>query len=321
MKTNLKLLAVLLLLSILSVQLSTLHAQSTVFSYQGRVLDNGTNFNGNGQFKFALVTSTNNARQATATANLSGSFVTSYNVTDGGNGYSIAPAVAVSGGGGSGATATASVSGGAVTGISANNAGSGYTSTPAVTVATPPNTLSYTTYWSNDGTSVAGSEPSAAVNLTVANGLFTVVLGDTTLANMTAISGSTFAQPNLQLRIWFNDGANGFAALKPVQNLTPAPYAAFANSASNLLGTLAASQLNGTLALGQLPAGLLTNNQSGVNLTGSFTGDGAGLSALNASNVVTTPSDNGTFKTIIVNPPNGESVLSIVEAVTPPTGL
>jgi hypothetical protein len=65
-------------------------AQSTLFTYQGRVLDNGTNFNGAGQFKFTLVTSTNTTREATATANLSGSFVTSYTVTDGGNGYSIA---------------------------------------------------------------------------------------------------------------------------------------------------------------------------------------------------------------------------------------
>src|SRR5207248_10823141 len=128
MKTKLNFLAVLLLLSTLHLQLSTLHAQSTVFTYQGRVLDNGTNFNGAGLFKFALVTSTNPGRQATATANVNGGFVTSYNVTgDGGSGYSTAPAVTISGGGGAGATATASVSGGAVTGIAANNPGSGYT--------------------------------------------------------------------------------------------------------------------------------------------------------------------------------------------------
>jgi hypothetical protein len=35
-----------------------LHAQNTVFTYQGRVTDNGTNFTGAGQFEFALVTST-----------------------------------------------------------------------------------------------------------------------------------------------------------------------------------------------------------------------------------------------------------------------
>jgi hypothetical protein len=41
-------------------------AQSTVFTYQGRMTDNGTNFNGTGQFKLALVTSTNFNHQATA---------------------------------------------------------------------------------------------------------------------------------------------------------------------------------------------------------------------------------------------------------------
>src|SRR6266850_1000440 len=185
--TNAGSLAAALLLSTLNCQLSTLYAQSTMFIYQGRVLDNGTNFTGVGLFKFALVTSTNTSRQATATANVNGGFVTSYNVIDGGSGYSTAPAVTISGGGGSGATATASVSGGAVTGIAANNPGSGYTSTPTVAIAAPPNSLFYTTYWSNDGTSVAGSEPSAVVSLSVANGLFMVVLGDTTLGNMTAI--------------------------------------------------------------------------------------------------------------------------------------
>ena len=248
-----------------------------MFTYQGRVLDNGTNFTGMGQFKFALVTSTNTSRQATATAFVNSGFVTGYNVTDGGSGYPSPPAVTVSGGGGSGATATASASGGAVTGIAANNPGSGYTSTPLVTIAAPPSTLSYTTYWSNDGTSVAGSEPSAAVSLSVANGLFTVVLGDTTLANMMTISASLFTQPNLQVRIWFNDGVSGFAALNPVQNLTPTPYAIFAGSASNLSGTLGPAQLSGNYS------GAVTLNNTANNLTGTFTGNGGGLTNVNAA--------------------------------------
>src|SRR2546426_10482724 len=101
MKTNLNLLALLLVLSTLDSQLSTLYAQSTAFTYQGRVTDSGTNFTGTGQFKFALVTSTNTSRQATATASVNSGFVTGYNVTDGGSGYSTAPAVTGSGGGGS----------------------------------------------------------------------------------------------------------------------------------------------------------------------------------------------------------------------------
>src|ERR1041385_7202824 len=90
-------------LSCLTLQLSALRAQNVAFTYQGRVTDSGTNFNGNGQFKFALVTSTNSSHQATATANPpSGGFITIVNVTFGGNGYVTPPAVSFFGGGGSG---------------------------------------------------------------------------------------------------------------------------------------------------------------------------------------------------------------------------
>jgi len=213
-------------------------AQNTVLTYQGRVTANGANFTGTGRFKFALVTSANASQQATATANLTVNFVTSITVVNGGSGYTSAPTVTITGGGGSGATATASVSGGAVTGITVNNAGLGYTSPPSVTIAPPPPSLSYTTFWSNDGTSTDGSEPAAAVSVTVANGLFTAVLGDTAQANMTAIPVALFTQAGLQLRIWFSDGVNGSAALSPAQNLTPAPYAIFANTATTLNGGL-----------------------------------------------------------------------------------
>ena len=270
-------------------QRSTALAQGTAFTYQGRVLDNGTNFNGPGEFKFAIVTSTNISSQATATANPpSGGFITIINVTFGGNGYTTAPTVTITGGGGSGATATATVSGGAVTGITVNNPGSGYTSTPTVTIAAPPPDIAYTTYWSNDGTSVNGSQPTAAVSVGVNNGLFTVVLGDTTSANMTAISASLFTQPNLQLRIWFSDGVNGFAVLSPVQNLTPAPYAIQAlnaNSASNLLGTLPVAQLSGTVGNSQLANSSITVN-AGTGLSGGGTLSLGGSTTLNNAGVV-----------------------------------
>src|ERR671926_470107 len=48
------------------------------------------------------------------------------------------------------------------------------------------NTNGSTTFWSNDGTSAAGGEPTAAVSLTVSNGLYSVLLGNTALTNMTA---------------------------------------------------------------------------------------------------------------------------------------
>jgi trimeric autotransporter adhesin len=231
-------------LSILNFQPATAFAQGTAFTYQGRVTDNGTNFTGLGQFKFALVTSTNANHTATATANApSGGFITGYSTTFGGNGYLTAPAVTVFGGGGSGAAAHANLSAGAVASLAVDNPGNGaYTNAPTVLIAPPPAAISYTTYWSNDGTSANGSEPSAAVSVGVSNGLFTVVLGDATLPNMAAISASLFSRPGLQLRIWFNDGVNGFAALDPAQNLTPTPYATFANAASNLFNGLTIQQ-------------------------------------------------------------------------------
>ena len=299
MKNQIKhLLIALTLLSALNSQLSTAFAQGTAFTYQGRVLDNGTSFTGTGQFQFALVTSTNTSSTATVTANPpSGGFITIINVTFGGKGYTTAPTVTIFGGGGSGATATATVNGGAVTSITVNNPGSGYTSSPTVTIAPPPANITYTTYWSNDGTSVNGSEPAAAVVVGVSNGLFTVVLGDTTLANMQAIPAAVFTtQPDLQLRIWFSDGVNGFAALSPVQNLTPAPYAVKANSASNLLGSLPAGQLSGTIAATLLPGIVLTNGAANVTLTGTFSGNGAGVTNISVSSV----GPAGTFSLILI---------------------
>jgi hypothetical protein len=107
-----------------------------------------------------------------------------------------------------------------------------------VTIAPPPDNLTYITYWSNDGTSVAGSEPTAAISVNVANGLFTIALGDTNMPGMAAVDASVFCQPNLQLRIWFDDGVHGSAALNPVQNLTATPYASVATAALGLAGVL-----------------------------------------------------------------------------------
>ncbi|HEY1719134.1 MAG TPA: tail fiber domain-containing protein [Verrucomicrobiae bacterium] len=315
MKTRIQnLFVVLVVFAGINSQLSTARAQGTAFTYQGRVTDNGTNFTGAGQFEFALVTSTNTSSTATATANApSGGFITGYTVTYGGGGYVTPPNVTVSGGGGSGATATANISGGMVTSLTVGSTGNGnYGSAPTVTIDPPPINISYTTYWSNDGTSVNGNEPSAAVSVAVTNGLFTAALGDTTLANMTAIPAALFsAQSSLQLQIWFNDGVNGFAALSPVQNLTATPYAAnavFANTASNVSGTISASQLN---------SGVVSVPMAFVNSDSSFVGDGSGLKNLNpanfASGVVTVPmafaSENDSFSGAFTG--NGANLTSL----------
>ena len=73
---------------------------------------------------------------ATASAVITSGFVTSANVTSGGDGYTSAPTVTINGDG-SGATATATVSGGAITSIAVDSPGSGYTNA-TVSIAEPP---------------------------------------------------------------------------------------------------------------------------------------------------------------------------------------
>ena len=70
-------------------------------------------------------------------------------------------------------------------------------------------------YWSNDGSSSAGAQPTAAVTVPVVNGNYSLHLGDSTLTNtdltnMDALQASVFDNDPIYLRIWFSDGTNGF---------------------------------------------------------------------------------------------------------------
>src|SRR5262245_935310 len=131
-------------MSILAVAVAAQAQVPQLINYQGRVIADGTNFSGTGQFKFALVSSTG-----------------------------------------------------------------------------------LQTFWSNNGTSVGGSEPRAAVSLSVANGLYSVLLGDATIPNMTAITGSMFTNGDVRLRVWFNGGA-GSQLLAPDQRIAAVGYAMMA---------------------------------------------------------------------------------------------
>jgi hypothetical protein len=91
-----------------------------------------------------------------------------------------------------------------------------------------------TSYWSNDGSSVAGSEPANAVELTVVSGLFNVLLGDTSLPNMTqALSAGAFSGPERYLRAWFSSDDVTFQLLTPDRRIAAAPYALQAEEAAN----------------------------------------------------------------------------------------
>jgi hypothetical protein len=106
-----------------------------------------------------------------------------------------------------------------------------------------------TTYWSNDGTSVDGSEPQASVSVTVNGGLYAVLLGNTAQQGMGVIDPAVFAQhSDAKLRVWFSDGVNGFQQLSPDRPFASVPYAFSAGTAQS--ATIADGSINKSM-LGQ----------------------------------------------------------------------
>ncbi|EEF57016.1 hypothetical protein Cflav_PD0045, partial [Pedosphaera parvula Ellin514] len=149
--------------------------------------------------------------------------------------------------------------------------------------------LAFTLY--NNPSSSVGAVTSTITNAAtaVSNGLFTVTLD---------FGSGIFTGAKLWLDVGVRtNGPGAFTGLVPRQPITPAPYAIFANTTSNLTGTLPASQLAGTVPLAQLPGSVVTNNATGLSLTGSFTGNGSGL-----SNVITSLSPSTTISNTATNP-------------------
>jgi hypothetical protein len=190
-----------------------------IINYQGRVVVNGTNFTGTGQFKFAFVDEgTNTSSQATATGNVTEGVILSYSIGSGGSGYISPPGVTITDSTGSGATATAQISpAGVVTNIVRGGLGDGnYSTSPTVIIAPPPPNLAYETYWSSGG---------AAISLTVYKGLYSVLLGDTTVTGMAPLSSTVFTNSDVRLRVWFDDGSTGLQQLAPDQRVGASGYA------------------------------------------------------------------------------------------------
>jgi hypothetical protein len=151
-----------------------------------------------------------------------------------------------------------------------------------------------------NGNLVAGPLTNSATGVT--NGLFAVTLD---------FGGGVFTGPArwLELDVRTN-GTASFTPLLPFQPLLPMPYSIMANTASNLLSPLPAAQLTGTVPLAQLPPVILTNNASAVVLTGTFSGNGAGLTSINGGAI-----QNGTIGSAQLAPgtgvvPSGAIVLS-----------
>jgi alpha-tubulin suppressor-like RCC1 family protein len=127
-------------------------------------------------------------------------------------------------------------------------------------------------YWSNDGTSVAGGQPAAVVTLAVNKGLYAVLLGNPGLPNMTVIPPSALEHEDIRLRVWFNDGSRGFQQITPDQRFAAVPYAIHAREAltAETFGGLLAGDVTGA----QSTTAIADATVTGKRLTGFASGTG-----------------------------------------------
>lgn len=131
-------------------------------------------------------------------------------------------------------------------------------------------------YWTNSAdTTPADGVPDNAVTLAVTKGLYSVLLGNTTLTAMTAISNSVFANSDVRLRVWFNDGTNEFQLLTPDQRIAAVGYAIMAGNVAD--GAITAAKIAaGAVGTPQLASNLSLSRTT----TGTFSGSGAGLTSV-----------------------------------------
>ncbi len=111
-----------------------------------------------------------------------------------------------------------------------NEGGSPYTGTGYFKFAVV-NAAGSITYWSNDGTSSGGGEPTEGVAISVSQGLFNLLLGDTTLPHMVSLSASAFSGTERYFRIWFSSDGSTYTLLSPDQRVASVPYALQAQEA------------------------------------------------------------------------------------------
>lgn len=145
------------------------------------------------------------------------------------------------------------------------------------------------TFWSNNGSSSAGSEPGAAVPLIVTKGLYSVLLGETTLSNMVPVPATVFTNTDVRLRVWFNDGTNGFEQLAPDQRIAAVGYA-----------FLAANVPDATITSAKLaPNAVNAASIAAASVTANKLAAGQVVKSLNAlkDDVVLAPGANVTFST------------------------
>src|SRR6185436_2222214 len=117
------------------------------------------------------------------------------------------------------------------------------------------------------GNQVGGALTNAATE--VSDGLFTVMLD----------FGNQFSGDRWLEIAARTNGSGAFATLSPRQQLTSTPFAIQSLNALSA-GSVSAANILGTIPLSNLSTAIVTNGASGVSLTGTFRGDGAGVTNL-----------------------------------------
>ena len=116
-------------------------------------------------------------------------------------------------------------------------------------------------FWMNSADVNSDGEPDAAVLAPISRGLYSILLGDTNVAEMAELPVNVFTNSAVYLRVWFTDGASAFERLGPDQRLAAVGFAIMAATvpersitASKLApGALVASNLVGTISTSQVP--------------------------------------------------------------------
>lgn len=140
----------------------------------------------------------------------------------------------------------------------------------------------------------------------VSNGLFTVPLN---------FGQQPFSGSNLWVELAVQKNGGGFLILTPRQQLTPAPYAIMANTASNLAGPLPPNALSGVYS------GAVSFTNGGNAFAGSHTGNGGGLTNLNGSQVTSGTVPDARLSTNVALLSSNETFSGAVQFTAPLTSL
>lgn len=100
-------------------------------------------------------------------------------------------------------------------------------------------------YWMNAPDADEDGEPDVGTQIDVEGGLYSILVGDTTLPNMSALPDNVFDSSDVYLRVWFDDGVNGFELLQPDQQIVSVGYAMMAGDVPD--GSISTAKLNASL--------------------------------------------------------------------------